>query len=347
MSSLAVVEQKGAPVYHSRALGGEMLILTGGSGFIGSAVLRRLNEMGRDDIIIVDDLGKGEKWRNLRKGRYADFIHKSDFMERVKSGSISWPVDAVVHLGACSSTTSPDANYLLENNFHYSRDLCKFSLDKGARFINASSAATYGAGEHGFSAEPENTVRLCPLNMYGYSKQLMDLWLLREGLDEKVASLKFFNVYGPNEYHKGEMRSVALKFFERIRDTGEARLFASDTPQIGDGEQKRDFVYVKDCANLIAWLLTDGAKTCGIMNVGTGRATSFNELARAVFKAMGKPERIRYGPMPEILAGKYQNFTRADMGWLQKSGCGVRFRDVESGISDYVRNYLAKSDIYL
>lgn len=324
-----------------------MLILTGGAGFIGSAVLRKLNEMGRDDIIIVDDLGKGEKWRNLLKGRYADFIHKDAFLAGVKSGQAAWPVDSVVHLGACSSTTNVDANYLMENNFHYSRDLCRFALEKGARFINASSAATYGGGENGFSDDPENTARLRPLNMYGYSKQLMDLWLMREGLGGKVASLKFFNVYGPNEYHKGEMRSVALKFFEQIRDFGEARLFAANASNLADGEQKRDFVYVKDCAELIAWLLGGGVSTCGILNVGTGRAASFNELARAVFAAMAKPERIRYVAMPEILAGKYQNFTQADMGWLKKADCPVQFRDVASGISDYVRNYLAKSDIYL
>lgn len=327
--------------------GGMMLILTGGSGFIGSVVLRRLNEMGRDDIIIVDDLGKGEKWRNLRKGRFVDFIHKNDFLERVKGGSVPWPVDGVVHLGACSSTTNTDANYLMKNNFHYSRDICRFALEKGARFINASSAATYGAGERGFSDDTESTEALCPLNMYGYSKQLMDLWLLREGLAGKVASLKFFNVYGPNEYHKGEMRSVALKFFEQIRDTGEARLFASDTPGIADGEQKRDFVYVKDCASLVCWLLEAGADVNGILNVGTGRAASFNELALAVFAAMDKPVRIRYVPMPENLAGKYQNFTQADMSWLKKTSGAPQFMDVSSGIFDYARNYLAKNDIYL
>lgn len=324
-----------------------MILLTGGAGFIGSAVLWALNSRGRDDIIVVDNLADSQKWRNLVKRSYADYLHRDALREMVNTGSFPWRLDAVVHLGACSATTEKNADFLMENNFHYSRDLCRLALEKGARFINASSAATYGAGENGFSDSPDLVPRLKPLNMYGYSKQLFDLWLLRENLADEVASLKFFNVYGPNEYHKGEMRSVAVKLFEEIGETGTATLFASNSPDFEDGGQKRDFVYVKDCADLICWLLTDGGKINGVRNVGTGSARTFSDLAKAVFNAMEKPVNIRYKPMPEALSRNYQNYTRAGMDWLETSGYKGKFADLESGIRDYVRNYLAKNDRYL
>lgn len=324
-----------------------MVIITGGAGFIGSVLMRELNNEGIEDILIVDDLGKGEKWRNLVKGKYSDFIHKDLFLDRIKKNNAPKDIEGIVHLGACSSTTENDANYLMENNFHYSQAVCSYAVENGIRFINASSAATYGAGELGFFDNTENLPKLRPLNMYGYSKQLMDLWLIKNGFEKEVASLKFFNVYGPNEYHKGSMQSVALKLFHQIETTGEALLFESNVPDLGHGEQKRDFVYVKDCARLIFWLLYDGKRVGGILNVGTGRGETFNSLAEAVFRVMKREPSIRYIPMPEKIAGKYQNFTQADMNWLDQKECPVSFRGIEAGIEDYIGNYLAKTDIYM
>lgn len=323
-----------------------MLVITGGAGFIGSVLLGRLNNLGRDDILVVDDLGQGKKWKNLAGKRYLDFIHKDRFIEQIRKDSLQWELDAIVHLGACSSTTEKDANYLMENNFHYSRDLCLYALEHDARFINASSAATFGDGKNGFTNTARNIERLRPLNMYGYSKQIMDLWLLEKNFTSQVASLKFFNVYGPNEYHKGSMRSVALKFYEEIRNTGSMRLFASNMPGLADGEQKRDFVYVEDCAALIAWFLRDGKDINGIFNVGTGRAASFNNVAETIFKVLGKKPEIKYVPMPENISGQYQNYTCADMTWLAERKCPVKFRNVEAGIGDYVTQYLEKGYQY-
>lgn len=324
-----------------------MIIITGGAGFIGSAALRRLNELGRNDIIVVDHLGHEDKWRNLVKADYADYLDRQTFMDMVRKDALRWNPEAVIHLGACSSTTETDANFLMENNFHYSRDLCLFALQKGARFINASSAATYGDGSLGFSDNPALIPKLRPLNMYGYSKQLFDMWLIRENLLDQVASLKFFNVYGPNEYHKGSMKSVACKIFSEISQTGQATLFASNNPAIADGEQKRDFVYVKDCANLICWLALERRDLNGVRNVGTGQAATFNQLARAMFAAMKREPVINYIPTPGAISSKYQNYTQADMGWLGREACPCRFRDIAAGIADYAANYLAKEDRYL
>lgn len=324
-----------------------MYIITGGAGFIGSALLWQLNQLGIDDILIVDHLGSGEKWRNLVKSRYVDYMPREKFLEHMEKNSFPYKVGGIAHLGACSSTTEAGCDFLMANNFHYSQAVCRFALDKGARFINASSAATYGAGEHGFSDDPALIPLLRPLNMYGYSKQLFDLWLMRENLLDSVASLKFFNVYGPNEYHKGPMASVAGKLYQEIKSTGQATLFASNTPDMADGEQKRDFVYVKDCARLIVWLLLEAPKINGIRNVGSGQAATFNTVARAVFMAMGAPVNIHYKPMPENIAKSYQNYTCAEMGWLERCGYREKFVNVGEGIADYARNYLATSDIYL
>ncbi|MDE7240530.1 ADP-glyceromanno-heptose 6-epimerase [Desulfovibrio sp.] len=323
-----------------------MYVITGGAGFLGSVLLWQLNSQGRDDIVVVDHLGAGPKWRNLVKRRYADYLHKDRFLDLVRRDAVPFKVDALVHLGACSSTTEADADFLMENNFHYSREVCRYALDKGARVINASSAATYGDGSLGFSDDAALVPGLRPLNMYGYSKQLFDLWLLREGLANEVASLKFFNVYGPNEYHKGDMASVVLKAHGRIRETGRMALFRSDDPAVAHGEQKRDFVYAKDCALLMAWLL-ENPRVNGIRNVGTGNARSFNDLTRAVFAALGREPAIDYVDMPEALRGKYQAYTQADMAWLAESGCPVRFTPLEEGVADYVRAHLEAEDRFL
>lgn len=324
-----------------------MHVITGGAGFIGSALMWQLNNLGIDNIIVVDSLDCGEKWRNLVKRRFVDYIHKDKFRQMAVRDKLPFTLDSLTHLGACSSTTEANADFLMENNFHYSQIMCQCALRHNARFINASSAATYGSGENGFSDDPVLTPRLRPLNMYGYSKQLFDLWLLRENLAGNVASLKFFNVYGPNEYHKGPMASVAYKLFNEISATGRASLFASEKPGIANGGQKRDFVYVKDCVELLAWLMLDGRSICGIRNVGTGHAATFMAVAEAVFAALDKTPQIDWIPMPRAIAGNYQYFTEADMSWLKEYAYPGAMLGIEHGIADYARNYLATCDKYL
>ena len=323
-----------------------MYIITGGAGFIGSAMLWQLNQQGIDDVVLVDHLGTDDKWRNLVKLTYADYIHRERFRDLLQRDALPWKVEAIIHLGACSDTTEADGDFLMENNFQFSRDICRYALDKGARFIQASSAATYGDGSLGFSDDPDLLPKLRPLNLYAYSKHLLDLWLVRHGLDKEVASLKFFNVYGPNEYHKGAMRSVACKAYKQITKHGDLELFRSTSPDISDGEQKRDFVYVKDCTALMSWLL-ENRHVNGIHNVGSGRARSFNDLGRAVFSAMQRSCRITYVDMPRMLHGKYQNFTQADMNWLDKVGCPIKMTSLEDGVTDFVQNYLSQPDPYL
>lgn len=324
-----------------------MYIITGGAGFLGSAMLWQLNNQGIENIIVVDNLGHSSKWKNLVNRRYEDYIHKDTFIDLVRRDALPFPVSAVVHLGACSSTTETDSAYLMENNFHYSRDLCLFALQKGARFIHASSAATYGDGKQGFATAAEQLHTLKPLNMYGYSKQLFDLWLVRQKLHSRVPSLKFFNVYGPNEYHKGDMCSVVCKAHKQILERGVLRLFRSTVAEFPHGGQMRDFVYVKDCAALMDWLLHSGNSAInGVRNVGTGRARTWNDLASAVFAAMGRPPQLEYVDMPDHLQGKYQNFTQADMDWLKGLDCPVQWHSLEDGVRDYV-GYLDGEDPYL
>lgn len=323
-----------------------MYIVTGGAGFIGSAMVWRLNEAGIDDILVVDNLASTEKWRNLVNRRYRDYIRRDEFLRLIRENRAPADVRAVIHMGACSSTTERDADFLMANNFHYSREVCRYALEQGARFINASSAATYGDGSRGFSDSLLCTLGLRPLNMYGYSKQLFDLWAYRENLLGYLASVKFFNVYGPNEYHKGDMMSVVCKAHAEVRRTGTIRLFRSDRLDYPDGGQMRDFVYVKDCVEILFWLL-EHPDVNGIRNVGSGKARTWNDLARAVFAALELPVNIEYVDMPEHLRGKYQYFTEADMGWLQREGCAVPLHSLEDGVADYVRCYLEQADSYL
>jgi ADP-L-glycero-D-manno-heptose 6-epimerase len=323
-----------------------MHIVTGGAGFIGSALVWRLNRAGIDDIVIVDDLGTSEKWKNIRQLRYADYVRQDAFLRMLEEGASPWPLTAVVHMGACSDTTERDAEFLMRNNFKYSQRLCRIALEHGARFINASSAATYGDGSQGFSDQPDTLRGLVPLNMYGYSKHVFDVWLMREGLPGQAVSLKFFNVYGPNEYHKGNMRSVVCKAWHEISASGRMRLFRSNHPDYPDGGQMRDFLYVKDCVELLLWFLSQ-AGVSGIHNVGSGAARSWNDLAHAVFSAMEREPRIDYIDMPEELRGVYQNFTEADMGWLERLRCPVRMHGLEDGARDYICRHLAAANPYL
>ncbi|HNQ18182.1 MAG TPA: ADP-glyceromanno-heptose 6-epimerase [Smithellaceae bacterium] len=323
-----------------------MIIVTGGAGFIGSAFVWRLNREGIRDIIIVDQLGTDDKWKNLVGLTFTDYIHKNEFIEMVIADEVPFEVSSVVHMGACSSTTERDADYLWENNYLYSRKVADWALRHNARFIYASSAATYGDGSSGFSDDHEIISRLKPSNMYGYSKQVFDLWVLKNKLEKKMAGIKFFNVYGPNEYHKGDMVSVIYKAFHQIQETGKVCLFKSYKKEYPNGGQMRDFIYVKDCVNVMWWLL-ENPSVNGIYNLGTGRARTWNDLIAAVFSSMGRKTNIQYIEMPESLRNQYQYFTQAQMDKLKKTGCHVNFSSLEDSVRDYVTNYLQNADPYL
>ncbi|MEA3487503.1 MAG: ADP-glyceromanno-heptose 6-epimerase [Thermodesulfobacteriota bacterium] len=323
-----------------------MIVVTGGAGFIGSAVVWKLNLEGVDDIVIVDSLETSAKWKNLVKRKFVDYLDRDDFLDLVLDDKVPFDVEAIVHMGACSSTTERDADYLMENNYRYTAQLAQWAVEKNIHFIYASSAATYGDGSKGFSDDNGVSAELRPINMYGYSKQLFDLWALRNGLEKKITGIKFFNVFGPNEYHKEDMRSVIHKSFGQIREAGRVKLFKSHRPDFRDGEQKRDFVYVKDCAEVIWWLL-ENRKVTGIFNLGTAHARTWNDLTWAVFAAMGVKPKIEYIEMPESIRLQYQYFTEAKMDKLLSMGCPVQFSLLEDAVSDYVINYLEKDEKHL
>ena len=318
-----------------------MIVVTGGAGFIGSAMVWQLNQSGETDILVVDELGTDAKWRNLVPRTYRDYWHKDRFIAAVRANDPALrDVTAVVHMGACSATTERDADYLMENNFHYTRDVAEWAAARGVRFIYASSASTYGDGESGFSDDDRVMSALRPLHMYGYSKQLFDLHALRTGLIAHVAGIKFFNVFGPNEYHKAGMRSVPLAAAAQIRASGALNLFKSYRPDYADGAQKRDFIYVKDCVRTLEWLLRNPSVS-GVFNLGTGTARTWNDLGRAVFAALGVPVNICYIEMPDALRGQYQYFTEAPMDKLRATGCPLPQFTLEAAIRDYVGEYLA------
>jgi ADP-L-glycero-D-manno-heptose 6-epimerase len=319
-----------------------MWVVTGGAGFIGSVLLWKLNEEGFTDLLVVDRLESSEKWKNLRRRRFSDFFEADDFLARVQSGKFP-KVEGIVHLGACSSTTETDASFLIKNNYEYTKILAQWTLSKNVRFIYASSAATYGDGSCGYQTDVATTEKLLPLNMYGFSKQLFDLWALRHGVSKKMVGIKFFNVFGPNEYHKGDMRSVVARAFEQVQKDGKIRLFKSYRSDYRDGEQVRDFLYVKDAVDVVYEFMKN-KKSGGLYNLGAGQTRTWNDLAKAVFIALGKPPRIDYIEMPEALKSKYQYHTQADMSWRKKAH---PFKSLEAGIIDYVQNYLVKEDPYL
>lgn len=315
------------------------IVITGAAGFIGRNVVAALNGRGLDELLLVDHLGTDEKWKNLRGLRFEDLVSPASFLELVKANRAA-PPQAVIHLGACSATTERDADYLLENNYRYTRTLCEWCQANGTRFVYASSAATYGDGSRGYSDDDAVTAALRPLNMYGYSKHLFDLWALKHGLLKAIAGLKYFNVYGPYEDHKGDMRSVVHKSYQQVRQAGQVSLFKSYHPDYRDGEQQRDFIYVRDAVEVTLWLALDAREVGGLFNCGTGQARSWNDLAGAVFAAMGRPADIRYIDMPEALRGKYQYFTQAEMTKLRAAGYDRPFTTIEEGVKEYVREYL-------
>ena len=321
-------------------------LVTGGAGFIGSCMVRTLNDAGIDDIIVVDHIAETDKWMNLRNKRYRAYIHKDRFMAELPEISRGG-VQAVIHMGACSSTTERNFDYLYQNNFEYTKTLWNWCAENGVPFIYASSAATYGDGSNGFD-DRDDIDLLRPLNGYGYSKQLFDLWVKHQAtvFPLQHVGLKFFNVYGPNEYFKGSMASMVFHGYRQIRESGKICLFQSCNPDYADGEQLRDFVYVKDICHVILWLL-EHPNVSGLFNVGTGRAQSFRELAEATFHALGMEPNIEYIPMPEHLREKYQYYTKADITKLRTIGYDQPFADVKNGIADYVRCHLMKGfDIF-
>jgi ADP-L-glycero-D-manno-heptose 6-epimerase len=314
-------------------------VVTGAAGLIGSAVLWHLNALGVTDAIAVDRLGRSEKWRHLVPLKFSEYVEAEDFYPRVLERPDAFgPIGEVYHLGACSATTERDATYLIANNYRTTQDLATWALGRNARFVYASSAATYGSRETDLreDLEPHS---LAPLNMYGYSKHLFDLWARREGLLDRIVGLKFFNVYGPNEDHKADMRSVVSKAYEQIAADGCVRLFESYRPGIPDGEQTRDFLYVKDAAAIMVHLARTPS-AAGIYNVGAGIARSWNDLARAIFAALDRAPNIVYIPMPDVLRGKYQYRTEATIDRLRASGYTAPIMSLEEGVRDYVQRYL-------
>lgn len=324
-----------------------MIIVTGGSGFIGSGLIWRLNELGIEDIIVVDEFGENDKWKNLVQLKFADVFDKEDFGHMISSDFLkNFEIETIFHLGACSSTTEKNFDYLLRNNYEYSKFLCEKALENNIRFIYASSAATYGNGEQGYEDDESKLHTLRPLNAYGYSKHMFDLWAKRSRILDKIVGLKYFNVYGPNEYHKGDMRSVVNKCFGQVKETGRARLFKSGDPKYKDGEQSRDFLYVKDAINMTLFFRENKIVT-GIYNIGAGEAKSFNDFVKPIFKSLEMKENIEYFEMPEILKEKYQYYTKADISKLRSVGYDNEITSLEDSVTDYVQNYLNSDNPYL
>lgn len=314
-----------------------LIVVTGGAGFIGSSVIRFLNNSGKKNIVVVDEFGVTEKWKNLVGKGILDIIEKKDFFSWLQGKESE--IAAFIHLGACSSTVETDASYLLDNNYRFTIKLAEYALKNNQRFIYASSAATYGDGSLGFSDNENHIESLRPLNMYGFSKQLFDLWAKNQGVQDKLVGLKYFNVFGPNESHKGRMASAVFHLYPIAKSLSPVKLFKSDDSKFGDGEQKRDFIYVKDAAKMTCDFLNHN--TCGLYNIGSGIASTWNELASAIFKALKSPTKIEYIEMPADLKGKYQNYTCADMQKtknLLKDMATCMPLDV--AVEDYINNHL-------
>jgi ADP-L-glycero-D-manno-heptose 6-epimerase len=328
-----------------------MIVITGGAGMIGSIIAWHLNtKVQRDDMVIVDRITHENQWQNLVKRQYVQYLDKDQLMPWLEGRT---DIEAIIHMGAISATTERDFNKLVEANIHYSQNLWTWCANNNAAFFYASSAATYGDGEHGY--DDVSIEKLRPLNGYGYSKHFFDQWTLQqvsEGLASPSAwaGFKFFNVYGPNEYHKERMASVAFHSFNQFKETGTVKLFKSHKEGYSDGMQLRDFVYVKDAAAAVVHFLNAALnnKPCtnGIYNIGTGQARAFKDLATSVMISLDRTPNITYIDMPEDLRGKYQYFTEATSAKLHAAGYTVAFHSLEDGIKDYVQNYLMHDDAY-
>jgi len=323
-----------------------MLLVTGGAGFIGSNVVAALNEAGRADVVVCDTLGHDGKWRNLAKRQLADIVPPSELAGWIEGRKL----DAVIHLGAISETTATDGDLVIATNFRLSRHLLDWCTEQATPFIYASSAATYGDGAQGFSDDPALPALkgLRPMNLYGWSKHLFDLLvaerLARGGkLPPQCVGLKFFNVFGPNEYHKGTMASILARRFDDISAGRVVQLFKSHRDGIVDGDQKRDFIYIDDAVRVMMWLLAT-PKVSGLFNVGTGKARSFKDLILAAYAALGRPANIQYIDMPEAIRDSYQYFTQSEVDRLRGAGYNGGFTALEDAVGLYVRNFLDSAD---
>jgi ADP-L-glycero-D-manno-heptose 6-epimerase len=338
-SARSVIPKKAAArdkLLHEKA----RILVTGAAGFIGSALVHELNRRGLSDIVLTDFLGQDEKWRNLLPLEFEDYVPADEFLSGISSDPETFgKFAAVFHLGACSSTTVTDADYVMKNNFAYTRDLCRWALSSGARFVYASSAATYGDGSAGMDDSSTDLKAFRPLNLYGYSKQLFDLYAAREEILQDIVGIKYFNVFGPNEYHKGDMRSLVCKAYEQIETTGKIRLFKSYKPEYADGCQMRDFVYVKDAVDMTLHLAEE-EEAGGLYNIGSGIARTWVDLATALFSAVGKPVNIEFIDMPDSLKGQYQYYTCADISKLRSTGYTKETTTLEAAVHDYAVNYL-------
>ena len=322
------------------ALSGRILV-TGGAGFIGSALIWALNQRGITDIVVTDILGTDEKWRNLVPLKFSDYVEADIFRDRLNGqGSAFGKFSAAFHLGACSATTERDASYLNNNNFAFTKELATWAMEHDTRFVYASSAATYGDGDQGMDDQSEDIARLRPLNMYGYSKHLFDLHAQQHGWLKRVVGVKYFNVFGPNEDHKGDMRSLVNKAYQQITETGKVGLFKSYHPDHKDGEQMRDFLYVKDAVEMTLHFAEKGIQANGLYNLGSGEANTWLTLTRAIFSALNKEPQIDFIEMPEALRGKYQYYTKADISKLRATGYETTMTPLAESVRDYVQTAL-------
>jgi len=315
------------------------VLVTGGAGFIGSALVWELNRRGCSRIVIADFLETSEKWRNLVPLRYEDYLEADTLLAALDANKLG-RFDLVLHMGACSATTERDASYLARNNYEYTKSLALWALEQGTRFVYASSAATYGDGANGMSDTTSDLHALRPLNMYGYSKHMFDLHAAHNGFLDRVVGLKFFNIYGPNEDHKGDMRSLVNKAYTQVMQTGKIQLFKSYHPDYADGEQRRDFLYVKDAVNMSLHLAAQTSAN-GLFNIGSSGAHTWVELATALFGALGRAPNIEFIEMPESLRAKYQYFTEANIAKLRGTGYTAAVTPLTDSVADYVQTYLA------
>jgi ADP-L-glycero-D-manno-heptose 6-epimerase len=315
------------------------VLVTGAAGFIGSALVHALNQRGVENILVTDVLGRDEKWRNLSPLKFDDYLQADELLAALEFDTLG-PIGAIFHLGACSATTETDAAYLIENNYRYTQTLAEWALARGTRFVYASSAATYGDGARGMDDRDDDLSKLRPLNLYGYSKHAFDLHAQRRGYLDDIVGIKYFNVFGPNEYHKGDMRSLVCKAYQQIIETGKIRLFKSYKPEFRDGEQMRDFIYVKDAVDMTLHL-ADSKKAGGLYNVGSGVARTWVDLGRAIFAALGREPEIEFIEMPENIRDQYQYHTCADISKLRGTGYDAETTTLEDAVRDYVIGYLA------
>jgi ADP-L-glycero-D-manno-heptose 6-epimerase len=318
------------------------ILVTGGAGFIGSALIHSLNQRGATNILVTDFLGQDEKWKNLVPLKFDDYIEADAFRRKMQeSPETLGKFSSVFHLGACSATTEKNAAYLADNNYEFTKELAEWTLEQKGRFIYASSAATYGDGAQGMDDRRTDLSALRPLNMYGYSKHLFDLHAQRRGWLEHIVGVKYFNVFGPNEDHKADMRSLVNKAYQQILTTGRVQLFKSHKPEYKDGEQMRDFLYVKDAVEMTIHFADHAPKAGGLYNLGSGEANTWLTLARAIFAALGREPVIDFIDMPEILRGKYQYYTRADIAKIRATGYARAMTPLAEAVRDYVQGYLA------